>query len=169
MRLRKNIPSGSKTTVYAENATNTTRGNFPRGNLKEEVTMSDNFAGNEKRNFLRFGFEKPLHYSLVTSPKDKNMFSSLVKAISKNLSASGMLFISKADKVPEISSLIMLDIDYKTANVCHEIDQRAFIQNNKLLGRVVRIEDNEDGTCGVGVAFVTKSERLAEDVKKLIQ
>ena len=169
MKSRKDIPSGSKIAAYVKNATNTIEGNFPKGKFKEEALMSDNFTRNEKRNFLRFDFEKPLHYSLVTSPKDKNMFTSLVKAISKNLSSSGMLFISKADKVPEISSLIMLDIDYRTANVCQEIDQRAFIQNNKLLGRVVRIEDNEDGTCGLGVAFVTKSERLAEDVKKLIK
>ena len=50
-----------------------------------------------------------------------------------------------------------------------EIEKRALITNNKLLGRVTRIEDNGDGTCGVGVAFVTKSDRLSEDVKNITE
>ena len=126
------------------------------------------FDKKERRDFLRFDFDKPLHYSLVSSPKDKSTIADLIKAVSKNLSASGILFTANEKETPEISSLIMLDLDYKTANVCHEIDKRALIENNKLLGRVMRIEDNGDGTCGVGVAFVTKSDRLSEDVKKLI-
>jgi c-di-GMP-binding flagellar brake protein YcgR len=121
----------------------------------------------DRRNFLRVDYEKPVHYSMVSSPKDDKAMTSLFKAVSKNLSASGLLFLTNAEKVPEISSLIMIDLDYKTANICHEIERRALIKNNKLLGRVMRIEDNGDGTCGVGVAFVTKSNRLSEDVRNI--
>ena len=122
----------------------------------------------ERRQFLRCGYEKPIHYSIISAPKDKKSPFSLFKAVSKNLSASGILFITKTNDVPEISSLLILDLDYKTANVCHEIDKRALIKNNRLLGRVVRIEDNENGTCGVGIAFINKSDRLSRDVKEII-
>lgn len=122
----------------------------------------------ERRQFLRCDYEKPIHYSIISTPKDKKSPFSLFKAVSKNLSASGILFITKANDVPEISSLLILDLDYKTANVCHEIDKRALIKNNRLLGRVVRIEDNENGTCGVGIAFINKSDRLSRDVKEII-
>ena len=130
--------------------------------------MTDDRSKQERREFFRFDYKKSMHYSMVSSPKDTGTIASLINAVSKNLSASGILFVANASEVPEISSLIMLDVDYKTANICHEIEKRALIKNNKLLGRVMRIEDNGDGTCGVGVAFVTKSNRLSEDVKKVV-
>jgi hypothetical protein len=40
----------------------------------------------------------------------------------------------------------VLDLDYKTATICKEIEERVLILGNKRIGRVVRIEDNEDGT-----------------------
>ena len=129
--------------------------------------MTERYTGKERREFLRFDYEKPLHYSLISSPKEKSTFSSFINAVSKNLSAAGILFTIKEKAIPEISSLIMLDLDYSTANVCKEIERRALIKNNKLLGKVVRIEDNGDGTCGVGVVFVTKSNRLSKDIKNL--
>ena len=88
--------------------------------------------------------------------------------MSKNLSASGILFVTNADHVPTISSLLVLDLDYRTATICKEIEKRALIVDNKLLGRVVRIDDNEDGTCGVGVAVVTKSESVPKEVEDLL-
>lgn len=131
--------------------------------------MDREYQRDDRRHFLRVDYKKPIHYSMVSSPKDDKSMASLFKAVSKNLSASGLLFETGSEKVPEISSLIMLDLDYKTANICQEIEKRALIKNNKLLGRVMRIEDNGDGTCGVGVAFVTKSGRLSEDVKNITE
>ncbi len=124
---------------------------------------------NERREFLRFDYEKPLHFSLVSSPRDRGILSSFINAVSKNISASGILFRVEDGAIPEIASLVMLDLDYKTSNICREIDERALIKNNKLLGKVVRIEENSDGTRGVGVAFVTKSDRLSKDIKDKIE
>ena len=131
--------------------------------------MEEDYTKNDRREFLRYDYERPLHYSLISSPKDTPSLSSIINGVSKNLSASGILFITDARKVPEISSLIVLDLDYKTAHVCREIDERAVIVKNKLLGRVVRIEDNEDGTCGVGVAFINKSDNLSKDIKSMVK
>ncbi len=123
------------------------------------------FEGSDRREFLRYEYAKPLHFSIVSSPKDRNSTPNLVNAITKNLSASGILFQTK--EIPDIASLLILDLDFKTAKICREIERRAMIINNKLLGKVVRIEDSENGMCDVGVAFVTKDSSVSEDLKKL--
>lgn len=126
----------------------------------------DEYPGNERREFLRYDYDKSLHYSVVSASKDRKPIFEFIKAISKNLSASGILFTTK--DVPQISSLLLLNLDYKTVNLCREIEDRVLIVNNKLLGKVVRIEDNKDDLCDVGVAFVTKSEGLSEDIKRFV-
>ena len=129
--------------------------------------MCGEYKGPERREFLRCGHKRSMKYSTINIIKDKDFASELINAMSKNLSASGILFITNATKVPDISSLLVLDLDYKTANICREIEERILILENKLIGRVVRIEDNEDGTCGIGVAFVTKTDPLSKDIQNI--
>ncbi len=121
----------------------------------------------EKREFLRYDYNKAIRYSTITTGENKSFVSRLLTAVSENLSAAGILFTAKAGELPEIASLLILDLDYKIANVCQEIEKRALIINNKLIGKVVRIEDNEDGTCGIGVAFVKQSDPISKNVKSL--
>jgi len=128
--------------------------------------MVNEYKGVERRQFLRIDYEKPLHFSMAKPFEDKKSASALTNAFSKNISGCGILFSTK--EVPELSSLLLLDIDYQTAQVCQEIEGYAMIMNNKLLGKVVRIEDLEDGIYAVGVAFVTKGEKLSEDIKTLV-
>ncbi len=129
--------------------------------------MSETYSGAERREFLRYGYEKPVRYKVVSSPNSKNATSKFVDALSKNLSASGILFTTNV--LPEISSILTLELDYRTTRICQEIEGRALILKDKLLGKVVRIEDNEDGRFSVGVAFITKTENITEGVKKLIK
>lgn len=130
--------------------------------------MAEEYIGKDRREFFRYRYEKPIHYSVVTSSKDLNpIASSLIKAVSKNLSASGILFSTK--DLPEISSILTLNLDYRTSHVCQEIEERALIVDNKLLGKVVRIEDADDGTWDVGVAFIKKDDYVSKDLKGLIK
>ncbi len=131
--------------------------------------MTDNFSGKEKREFLRYGYNKPLTYNILASQENRELISKIATAVTHNLSAAGILFTANVDKTPAISSLLAMDLDFRTANVCQEIEDRALILNDKLIGRVVRIEDNEDGTCGIGVAFVTKSEEIDKDIENLVK
>ena len=126
----------------------------------------------EKREFLRIDYNKPLAYRIISKSEDKDLASKFMIAVSKNLSASGILFISNVAKIPEIASLVVLDLDYRTAGVCQEIEDKALILDNKIIGRVVRIEDNEDDTCEIGVAFVKRSEPMLpilKDIESLIE
>ena len=129
--------------------------------------MGKGYTGPERRKFLRCDFTKPVKYNTVNVVRDRSITIKLTEAVSKNLSASGILFITNVGKVPDISSILVLDLDYKTATICKEIEDRVLILDNKLIGRVVRIEDNEDGTCGIGVAFVTRKDPISEDIENL--
>ena len=131
--------------------------------------MVNEYKGKERRFFVRFDHEKPVHYNKVDLQGDRNIISSFFKAMSKNISVAGILFIAKSENIPEIYSLIMLDIDYKIANICQEIENRVLIINNKLLGKVVRVENNEDGTCSIGAAFITRFDPLSKELMKRIR
>ena len=128
--------------------------------------MSGDYRGEERREFLRHRYEKPLRYKIVNiDPKRKDR-STFMDAVSKNLSASGILFSTK--DIPNISSLLVLDLDYRTAQICQEIEENAMIVNNRLFGKVVRIEDDDSGFYNVGVAFIKKFDNLEEDIKEII-
>ena len=129
--------------------------------------MGNDYQGDERRKFFRYNYKKSLRYSVVSPAKGRDPISIFIDGVAKNLSASGILFTT--DSAPQISSFLLLDLDYQTASVCEEIEDRALIVNNKLLGKVVRIEDNENGSWDVGVAFVTKSEQLVKEVKNLVR
>lgn len=120
-----------------------------------------------KREFVRYGYSKPVNFKILLSPKQNKSASKLVSGISKNLSVSGILF--KSDHLPEISSILELDLDYRTTGICHEIEENALTINNKLIGKVVRIEEDEDGKYNIGVAFIKKTDELPPDIEGMLK
>jgi len=123
-------------------------------------------APEEKREFLRYQYDRPLNYKVITSSDAPGARSRALDAVARNLSACGVLFSSKY--LPAISSIIALDLDYRTTRICQEIEANALIVNNKIVGKVVRIEEDADGLYGVGVAFIRRLARLPKDLEKLI-
>ena len=126
--------------------------------------MPTDYAGRERREFFRYRHEKPANFKEISGD---NAISDLAGAITRNLSASGMLFTSEYP--PRLSSIIVLDVDYRTTMLCEEIEERALILNNRLLGKVVRIEDNDNGSYDIGVAFIKKSENLPFNIMALVK
>ncbi len=127
--------------------------------------MLENYTGKEKREFFRYRHAGPARFMEISM--DAHAVSGIASAMMKNLSASGMLFTSKYP--PRLSNIIVLDIDYHTSRICEEIEEQALILNNRLLGKVVRIEDNDNGSYDIGVAFIRKSDNLPQDVLTLIK
>ncbi len=120
-----------------------------------------------KREFVRYGYDKPVSFKILFSPKQNKTASKLVSGMSKNLSVSGLLF--KSAHLPEISSILELDLDYRTTGICNEIEENALMIGNKLIGKVVRIEEDEDGRYNIGVAFIKKTDQLPPDVKGMLK
>ncbi|MCX5686009.1 MAG: PilZ domain-containing protein [Candidatus Omnitrophica bacterium] len=129
--------------------------------------MAENYAGKEKREFFRYQHEAPVQYKVLNPAGGKSLSSKLVDAVSKNLSVSGVLFTSSF--LPEISSILVLDLDYRTSRICQEIEKRALMVENRMIGKVVRIEESDNGLYDVGVAFVRKTDKLPKGVKNLLK
>lgn len=127
----------------------------------------DGFSGRERREYLRYRCDKPVKYSAIHVAKGKGHGAELVDAMSKNLSASGILFATEADKAPKIGDILVMDLDFRTLSICNEVEELALIVEEKLIGRVARLEDNNDGSFDVGVAFVRKSDPISRNVKKI--
>ena len=131
--------------------------------------MVGSYTGKERREFVRHDYKKPIHCRTIKSLDGKKSFLPLINGAVKNLSAAGILFIVDSENVPKISNLLLLELEYQTANICKEIESRALIAHNKFLGKVVRIENNIDGTFDVGVALIPKYSHIPEDIKVLIE
>jgi len=129
--------------------------------------MAENYAGKERREFFRYTHEKPVQYKVLNPSGDKSASSKFIDAISKNLSVSGVLFTSSY--LPEISSILILDLDHRTSRICREIEKRVFMVGNRMVGKVVRIEESDNGLYDVGVAFVRKTDKLPKDIKDLLK
>lgn len=120
----------------------------------------------ERREFFRYNCEKPLQFKVIRAIDGGHPASKFIGGVSKNLSASGMMFTSSF--IPDISSLVTLKLDYRTTNICCEIEENALIVDDVLVGKVVRIEENDDGTYNVGVAFLKKTGEVPRDLKSLV-
>jgi len=129
--------------------------------------MSESPLGKEKREYFRYSHEEPVHYKVLNSSVDKAVSEKFMDAVSKNLSVSGVLFTSSY--LPEISSIILIDLDTRTSNICKEIEGRALMVGDKMIGKVVRIEESGEGMYDVGVAFVRKSDKLPKEIKALLK
>ena len=120
-----------------------------------------------RREFLRYRCDQPMHFKVLLSPKNDSRAPRILGGISKNLSVSGILFAST--DCPELSSILALDMDYRTTSICQEIEETTIIVDNKLIGKVVRIEEKDDGTYNIGVAFIKKSDQIFPEIKKLLK
>ena len=107
----------------------------------------------EKREFFRVDFRQPVKFREFQREP-----SALTLGTSENISQSGLLF--KTRTVPPLSTVLWMDVDIRTLRICQEIEKRALVEEQGLLGRVVRVEEDPDeaNTYNVGVCFLRKSD-----------
>jgi hypothetical protein len=124
------------------------------------------YPGCERREFIRHRHEKPVRYSVLNTDARQREAAQFMDAVSKNLSASGILF--STTNMPKLSSLLMLELDRRATNICREIEENALVIDDKLFGKVVRIEDAGSGRYDVGVAFIKRFDTIQEKIKGLL-
>ena len=107
----------------------------------------------EKREFFRVDFRYPVKFRQVRESKDQVRL-----ATSSNISTSGILFRTRVLHL--LSSIIWIDMDLRTLKICQEIEARALVHEEGLVGRVVRVEEDteESQLYDVGVCFLRKNE-----------
>jgi hypothetical protein len=128
--------------------------------------MQEQYPGKEKREFFRYKYDKPVYYQNIT-PSLGGAAGKYIKAASKNLSASGLLFTTEL--VPELSGIVMIKLDYRTSQICREIESKVFMIDHRIVGKVVRIEDAGNGFYDVGIAFIKKSKSIPAQLMSLVK
>ena len=122
------------------------------------------YSERDRREFFRLNYSQPLQFR--TCGHDS---TATTEAASRNISPTGILLRTE-NRPPAISSLLWLDLDIRTLKICQEIEGKALIFNNGLIGKVVRVEEDPEGenSFDVGVCFVRKDESKSRDVQRLI-
>ena len=122
-------------------------------------------AGQDRRQFFRLDLNTPVEYTNFTA-RSKN--PNKLQGASKNISATGVMFQTEA-KPPQVSSLLWMDMDVRTLQICQEIERRALTVRNGIFGRVVRVEEDVTSHLyNVGVCFLTESDRSSTEAQNLI-
>ena len=119
----------------------------------------------EKRDFFRINFETPVEFNECAGSAVRVLPT---KARAQNISQSGIMFQTD-ENPPQLSSVLWMNLDIRTLRICQEIEKRALIFNNGLLGRVVRVEENPaDEVYDVGVCFLTRDQKETPEVKQIL-
>mgnify|MGYP003394640227 CR=1 FL=1 len=116
----------------------------------------------ERREFFRLPHRTPLEFKAYGDRK--------TRGASRNVSQSGILFQTEQEP-PQLSSILWLSLDIRTLKICQEIETRALIMNNGILGKVVRVEEDvENGeSYDVGVVFLKKDQKEIPEVEELVR
>lgn len=111
------------------------------------------YRGMERRKFIRLDYIYPLAYKVCK----KKTIHQLLQGYSANISQSG-LFCNIESKVKK-NDILWLSFDRDTLSICEGIEKRSVIYQGGIIGKVVRIKNNRDGTRNVGIQFITREEK----------
>ncbi|MFA4984379.1 MAG: PilZ domain-containing protein [Candidatus Omnitrophota bacterium] len=123
----------------------------------------DNYQGPERRNFIRLDFVKPLAYKICK----KETIEKLLQGYTANISQTG-LFCNLEDKI-KLDDILWLSFDRDTLSICHDMERRSVIYQNGIIGKVVRSQTHDDGSCEVGVQFITREEKNKPETASAIE
>lgn len=122
----------------------------------------------ERREFFRLNFTTPVRFKPVEiKALQKTETSDSLQGSTRNISQSGILFQTE-NKPPKLSSILWMNLDMRTLKICQEIESKALIFNNGVLGKVVRVEEDPNNTYDVGVCFLRKDHKDTAEVKKIL-
>ena len=111
------------------------------------------YQGAERREFLRLDFITPLGFKVCK----QETLSKLLEGYTSNVSESGLLCNIK-EKVNK-DDIVWLSFDRATLSICEELEKRALIYQNGIVGKVVRIEPKDLDSFDVGMCFITREEK----------
>jgi hypothetical protein len=121
----------------------------------------------ERREFFRLKYEVPVEFKAYSNAGSAK--GPAANGVSQNISQSGILF--QIDKEPpKISSILWMNLDIRTLKICQEIERRAIVLNNGVLGRVVRVEEDAQNNhvYDIGVCFLTQDQKNSREVQEIL-
>ncbi len=124
--------------------------------------MEETYSDLEKREFTRLPFAKPLAYKVCK----QETLSKLLQGYTVNISQAGLL-CNINDKV-NLEDILWLNFDKSILVICSEMERRSLIYQNGVIGKVLRIDRNENQTYDVGIKFITRVENDDPEVMSRI-
>ena len=107
----------------------------------------------ERREFERLKYSAPLGFKVC----NRDTISKLCSGYTVDISQSGLCCSLKEKVDPD--DILWLAFDRSTLNFCRELEKRALIYQNGIIGNVTRVEPGETGNYNVGVRFITLQEK----------
>lgn len=107
----------------------------------------------EKRDFTRLKYSAPLGFKIC----NKDTISKLCAGYTVDISQSGLL-CNINEKVNQ-DDILWLSFDRSTLDFCRDLEKRALIYQNGIIGNVARVEPEETGRYNVGIRFITRQEK----------
>ena len=110
------------------------------------------YHGPDRREFIRLDCLSPLAVKICREETIKK----LLNGYATNISEAGVLCTinNKVNK----DDIIWLSFDRGTLNFCENLEKKSFIYQGGVIGKVIRTEDNNNGSYSVGIKFVTREE-----------
>ena len=115
--------------------------------------MDKEYTGLERRQFIRLDYTVPLAFKVCKS----NTLSKILEGYTADISERGLLCRLK-DKVNK-DDILWLSFDRATLSICEDIEKKSLIYQNGVVGKVVRIQPQQDDTYSVGIQFITREEK----------
>jgi len=120
---------------------------------KVKTPVKRKYAGPERREFHRIMHTVPLAYKVCK----KTTVSKLLKGYTANVSQSGLLCRIK-ERVKK-NDILWLAFERGILSFCENLEKRALIYQNGILGKVVRAKHKNNNNYEVGIKFVTREEK----------
>jgi len=111
------------------------------------------YTGPERRKFVRLDYVAPLGYKICK----KETLDKILQGYTANISETGLLCNIK-DPVKK-NDILWLSFDRGALGLCENMERKALIYQNGVIGKVARVEHKRDNTYNVGVNFITKEEK----------
>jgi hypothetical protein len=115
--------------------------------------MDDPFNIQERREFFRINYAAPLAYKVC----NKDTVSKLLQGYTSNISEAGML--CNIREQVNADDILWLSFDRGVLDICAQMEKRALIYQNGVIGKVVRIEPKGYDNFDVGIRFLTREEK----------
>lgn len=116
------------------------------------------YNGEERREFERVDCVTPLAYKICKA----ETVNRLCEGYTVNLSEAGLLCRIKEQLAKD--DIVWLSFDRSTLTCCEQMEKRAFIYQNGVFGKVVRIEGGPEDSFDIGVQFVTREEKNLSNI-----
>jgi hypothetical protein len=111
------------------------------------------YQGIERRQAERVDYAVPLSYKVCK----EETISKLLEGYTSNVSPQGLLCNIK-DRVSQ-DSILWLMFDRDTLDFCSQLEKRSLVYQRGIVGKVVRVQDGQNGTYDVGIRFITRDEK----------